>query len=45
MEGILPVNLYLMANTIKNLDTDNKIEKVYDLKGSKINRMVSKVEN
>lgn len=40
MEGIVPVNLLLMANTIQNYDQINTIKKVYDLKGSLINRMV-----
>jgi len=40
MEGIVPVNLLLMANTIQNYDQINTIKKVYDLKGSEINRMV-----
>ena len=40
MEGITPVNLLIMANTIQISNTSNKIEKVYDLKGSYINRLV-----
>ena len=45
MDGMNPVNLLLMANTIKNLDKNNKITKVFDLKGSRINRLVTKGEN
>ena len=45
MEGIRPVNLLLMGNTIQNTSPKNLIEKVYDLKGSKINREVLKGEN
>jgi hypothetical protein len=45
MEGIVPVNLLLMANTIQLQDKENAVQKVYDLKGSKINRMVVKGEN
>ena len=41
MEGIVPVNLLIMANTIQNWSQDNCISKVYDLKGSYIHRMVS----
>mmetsp|Transcript_29472 Transcript_29472/g.44705 ORF Transcript_29472/g.44705 Transcript_29472/m.44705 type:complete len:188 (+) Transcript_29472:1756-2319(+) len=40
MEGIVPVNLLLMANTIQNVCPKNKIVKVYDLKGSWTNRIV-----
>ena len=45
MEGIVPVNLLLMANTIQRIDSNSKLEKVYDLKGSYINRLVVKGEN
>lgn len=45
MEGITPVYLLLMANTIQNIDKSNLIQKVYDLKGSWTNRLVSKNEN
>lgn len=34
-----------MANTIQNISKDNKIEKVYDLKGSWANRIIGKNEN
>lgn len=45
MEGITPVYLLLMANTIQNISKHNKIEKVYDLKGSWANRIIGKNEN
>lgn len=45
MEGIVPINLVLMANTIQNLSLLNSIEKVYDLKGSVANRFVKIGEN
>lgn len=45
MEGIVPVNLVLMANTIQNMELSNPIEKVYDLKGSVANRFVKIGEN
>jgi len=45
MEGIVPVNLLLMANTIQKAQTSSLIQKVYDLKGSFIHRMVKKGEN
>lgn len=45
MDGLTPVNLLIMANTIKNVGKSNKIVKVYDLKGSEINRLVVKGEN
>ena len=38
MEGVVPVNLMLMANTIKTLS--NQRLKTYDLKGSWNNRIV-----
>jgi hypothetical protein len=41
MEGITPVNLLIMANTIQITSPTNIIEKVYDLKGSYINRLTS----
>lgn len=43
MEGVVPVNLMLMANTIKTLG--NKKLKTYDLKGSWNNRIVRQGEN
>lgn len=45
MEGIVPVNLLLMANTIQKAGNENVIQKVYDLKGSFNNRMVHRGEN
>ena len=45
MEGLVPVNLQLMANTIQNVEPLNKIIKVYDLKGSWRNRIVHLGEN
>ena len=39
MEDIVPVNLLLMANTIKHNNSD-WIQNVFDLKGSIINRQV-----
>jgi len=45
MEGIVPVNLLLMANTIQKVQSQSVISKVYDLKGSFINRMVHRGEN
>ena len=39
MEDITPVNLLLMANTIKHRSI-NSIQNVFDLKGSIINRQV-----
>lgn len=45
MEGMVPVNLLVMANTIQITGAKNKVEKVYDLKGSTINRHVSREEN
>mmetsp|Transcript_449 Transcript_449/g.902 ORF Transcript_449/g.902 Transcript_449/m.902 type:complete len:227 (+) Transcript_449:1407-2087(+) len=44
MEGIVPVNLLLMANTIQSLSPLNKIIKVFDLKGSWNNRIVHQGE-
>jgi hypothetical protein len=44
MEGMVPINLLLMANNIQIKDPENLIKKVYDLKGSVINRMVTKEE-
>ena len=41
----MPVNLLLMANTIQLMDPGNLIQKVYDLKGSYINRLVAPGEN
>ena len=45
MEGVLPVNLLLMANTIQKVQESSKIIKVYDLKGSYNHRLVLKGEN
>lgn len=45
MEGVTPVNLLLMQNTIQTTGISNRIIKVYDLKGSWHNRIVSKDEN
>ena len=45
MEGIVPVNLLLMANTIQKINPRNITDKIYDLKGSYINRLVVKGEN
>jgi hypothetical protein len=42
MKGIIPINFILMANTIKS--TNNVGLKVYDLKGSIVNRVVAKNE-
>jgi len=47
MEDIVPVNLLLMANTIR-CDSSKYIQNVFDLKGSMINRdvqMTSKIKN
>lgn len=44
MEGMVPINLLLMANNIQIKDPANLIKKVYDLKGSIINRMVTQEE-
>ena len=45
MEGVKPVNLILMQNTIQTTDVSHRINKVYDLKGSFNNRIVVKGEN
>lgn len=45
MEGIVPVNLLLMANTISVVDPKGSLPKIYDLKGSYNNRIVAKGEN
>ena len=45
MEGIVPVNLILMANTIQIFDPEGTLPKIYDLKGSWINRIVVRGEN
>ena len=42
MKGIIPINFILMANTIKS--TNNYGLKVFDLKGSLINRLVTRKE-
>jgi len=42
MKGIIPINFILMANTIKS--TNNHGLKVFDLKGSLINRLVTRKE-
>ena len=39
MEDIIPVNLILMANTVK-IKSPKLIENIFDLKGSSINREV-----
>ena len=39
MEDIIPVNLILMANTVK-IKRPKLIENIFDLKGSSINREV-----
>ena len=47
MEDLVPVNLLLMANTIR-CDSSKKIQNVFDLKGSMVNRnvkMTSKIKN
>jgi len=41
MKGVVPVNFILMANTIKTSTPEN-ILKVFDLKGSTIDRNVQK---
>jgi hypothetical protein len=43
MRGVKPINFILMANTIKS--TNNNGLKVYDLKGSMVNRYVTKGES
>ena len=43
MEDIVPVNLLLMANTIR-CDSSSYIQHVFDLKGSVINREVTKIK-
>lgn len=45
MESIVPVNLLLMANTIQVVDLHSSVDKLYDLKGSWINRIVRPGEN
>jgi len=40
MEGIVPVNLLVMRNTMQKLRRRNDITKIYDLKGSFKNRIV-----
>ena len=45
MEGIVPVNLLLMANTIQLVDPRSTVDKIYDLKGSWNNRIVHPGEN
>ena len=45
MEGILPVNLLLMGNTIQIYDPTSTLPHIYDLKGSWNNRIVAKGEN
>lgn len=45
MEGIVPVNLILMANTIQIYDTSSTLPHIYDLKGSWNNRIIVKGEN
>lgn len=44
MDGIVPINILLMANTMQILSQSSDISKVYDLKGSWINRIVNKGE-
>lgn len=43
MEDIVPVNLLLMANTIR-CESSSLIQNVFDLKGSVINREVTKTK-
>ena len=45
MEGMVPVNLLLMANTIQVFDSQSDIPHIYDLKGSWIHRIVTPGEN
>jgi len=45
MEDLAPIKLILMQNTIQKYKKNNKISKVYDLKGSMIHREVIKNEN
>jgi len=45
MEGLDPIKLILMQNTIQNYEEDIKIIKVYDLKGSMVHREVVLGEN
>ena len=41
MEGVVPISLLLMANTIQLTNKANPISKVFDLKGSWVNRFVT----
>ena len=43
MKGIVPINFMVMANTVKS--TSKIKPKCYDLKGSTVNRIVTKGEN
>lgn len=45
MEGLDPIKLILMQNTIQKYEEDGKIIKVYDLKGSMVHREVVFGEN
>jgi len=45
MEGLDPIKLILMQNTIQKYEEDSKIIKVYDLKGSMVHREVVLGEN
>lgn len=45
MEGIVPVNILLMANTIQIYDSQSTLPHIYDLKGSWKNRIVVEGEN
>jgi hypothetical protein len=45
MEGLDPIKLILMQNTIQKYEEDSKIIKVYDLKGSMVHREVVFGEN
>ena len=45
MEGLAPIKLIVMQNTIQKYEEDGKIIKVYDLKGSMVHREVVFGEN
>lgn len=45
MEGLAPIKLIVMQNTIQKYEEDGKIIKVYDLKGSMVHREVVLGEN